>query len=73
MRLGCVKDHASEGARGHYRGLDDIKLSFSELNRDPVKALADVLTGVYETILRNGTLPRPDVDVPLPARTALAL
>jgi DNA-binding MarR family transcriptional regulator len=49
------------------------RLFFSELNRDQVKALADVLTGVYETILRNGTLPRPDVDIPLPARTALAL
>jgi DNA-binding MarR family transcriptional regulator len=39
------------------------RLFFSELNRDQVTALADVLTGVYETILRNGTLPRPDIDV----------
>jgi DNA-binding MarR family transcriptional regulator len=43
------------------------RLFFSELNRDQVKALAAILTGVYETILRNGTLPRPDIDVPTAA------
>jgi hypothetical protein len=43
------------------------RLFLSELNRDHVKALAAILTGVYETILRNGTLPRPDIVVPTAA------
>lgn len=40
------------------------RLFFSDLNRGQEKALADILTEVYESILRNGTLPRPDIDVP---------
>jgi DNA-binding MarR family transcriptional regulator len=38
---------------------------FSDLKRDQEKALADILTAVYESILRDGTLPRPDIDVPV--------
>lgn len=36
---------------------------FSDLKRGQEKALADVLSAVYESILRHGTLPRPDIDV----------
>jgi DNA-binding MarR family transcriptional regulator len=41
------------------------QLFFSDLKRGQEKALADILTTVYESILRHGTLPRPDIDVPV--------
>jgi hypothetical protein len=37
-------------------------LFFTDLNRGEERALVDILTTVYETILRNGTLPPPDFD-----------
>jgi DNA-binding MarR family transcriptional regulator len=36
------------------------KLVFSDLDKAGAEQLADLLGGVYETILREGTLPRPD-------------
>ena len=39
------------------------QLFFSDLKRGQEKALADILTAVYESLLRDGTLPRPDIDV----------
>lgn len=39
------------------------QLFFSDLNRGQEKALADILASVYESMLRGGTLPRPDIDV----------
>ena len=36
---------------------------FSDLKRGQEKALGDILTAVYESLLRDGTLPRPDIDV----------
>ena len=40
------------------------QLFFSDLNRGQEKALADILTAAYESILRVGTLPRPDIEIP---------
>jgi len=37
-------------------------LFFADLGREHTELLADILTEVYETILRRGTLPRPDID-----------
>jgi len=37
-------------------------LFFADLSRDRQTQLADALETVYESILRNGTLPRPDLD-----------
>jgi len=39
------------------------QLFFSDLTHGQEKALADILTVAYESILRVGTLPRPDIDV----------
>jgi DNA-binding MarR family transcriptional regulator len=36
------------------------KLFFSDLDKAGAEQLADLLGAVYETILREGTLPRPD-------------
>lgn len=40
------------------------QLFFSDLTRGQEKALADILTAAYESILRNGTLPRPEIHIP---------
>jgi DNA-binding MarR family transcriptional regulator len=40
------------------------QLFFSDLHRGQEKALADILTAAYESILRVGTLPRPDIEIP---------
>lgn len=37
-------------------------LVFSDLTRTQERDLADILTDVYESILRRGTLPRPEID-----------
>ncbi|KUI36568.1 MarR family transcriptional regulator [Mycobacterium sp. IS-1496] len=37
-------------------------LFFSDLNPAQNDALADILEAAYESILRHGTLPRPDID-----------
>ena len=39
------------------------QLFFSDLTHGQEKTLADILTVAYESILRVGTLPRPDIDV----------
>lgn len=46
------------------------RLFFTDLQCGQERALADILTTVYETIVRNGTLPPPDFDEqrPLAAR-----
>jgi hypothetical protein len=36
------------------------RLVFSELSEDRVVELGDILDDVYQTILREGTLPTPD-------------
>jgi DNA-binding MarR family transcriptional regulator len=36
------------------------RLVFSELSEDRVDELGDILDDVYQTILREGTLPTPD-------------
>jgi DNA-binding MarR family transcriptional regulator len=41
------------------------QLFFSDLKRGQEKALAEILTTAYESILRDGTLPRPDIDIPV--------
>ena len=38
------------------------ELFFSDLDRDQQGDLADLLDAAYESILRHGTLPRPDLD-----------
>jgi DNA-binding MarR family transcriptional regulator len=38
------------------------RLFFTDLNRGQERALAEILTAVYETILRNGSLPPPGID-----------
>jgi DNA-binding MarR family transcriptional regulator len=43
-------------------------LFFSDLDTDRQRELAEILESVYETILRNGTLPRPDLDEDRPKR-----
>ncbi|MDG4667075.1 hypothetical protein [Mycobacterium sp. 236(2023)] len=35
---------------------------FADLDRERQTQLADILDTVYESILRAGTLPRPDLD-----------
>lgn len=35
---------------------------FSDLDRDQQTGLADILDTAYETLLRHGTLPRPELD-----------
>ncbi|WP_422746921.1 MarR family winged helix-turn-helix transcriptional regulator [Mycobacterium sp. WMMD1722] len=37
-------------------------LVFSDLSRAQERDLADLLTEVYESVLRRGTLPRPEID-----------
>lgn len=39
------------------------QLFFADLTYGQENALADILTAAYESILRVGTLPRPDIDV----------
>jgi len=39
------------------------RVFFSDLKRGQEKALAEILSAVYESVLRDGTLPRPDIDV----------
>ena len=40
------------------------QMFFSDLTRGQEEALADILATVYESILRDGTLPRPEIDIP---------
>ena len=40
------------------------QLFFSDLTGDQVDALADILGTAHESILRDGTLPRPEIDIP---------
>jgi DNA-binding MarR family transcriptional regulator len=41
-------------------------LVFSDLTRAQERALAEILGEVYESTLRHGTLPRPEIDEDLP-------
>ncbi|MCV7416139.1 winged helix-turn-helix transcriptional regulator [Mycolicibacterium litorale] len=43
-------------------------LFFADLTPAQDHALADILEAAYESILRNGTLPRPDIDEDRPRR-----
>ncbi|MFS0897631.1 MarR family winged helix-turn-helix transcriptional regulator [Mycolicibacterium litorale] len=38
------------------------ELFFADLTAAQENSLADILSAAYESILRNGTLPRPDID-----------